>query len=79
MPHLLEVGIPDTFGLVICMADVVAYMRRFAAEFTYSAHNYTFLSHGAGHPDFGDCLLRMPPRIAAVPVNQPDQDPVKKL
>jgi len=44
VPHLLEVGIPDTFGLVICMADVVAYMRGFAAEFTYSAHDSRFLS-----------------------------------
>jgi hypothetical protein len=39
MPHLLEVRIPDTFGLVICMADVVTYMRGLAAEFTYSAHD----------------------------------------
>jgi hypothetical protein len=44
MPHLLQVGIPDTFGLVICMADVVTYMRRFAAEFAYSAHDSRFLS-----------------------------------
>jgi hypothetical protein len=50
MPHLLEVGIPDTFGLVICMADVVAYMRRFAAEFTYSAHDYRILSTEPAQP-----------------------------
>jgi len=48
MPHLLEVGIPDTFGLIIGMADVVAHMRGFAAELTYSAHDCRFLSHGAG-------------------------------
>jgi hypothetical protein len=44
MPDLLEIGIPDAFGLVVRMADVVAYMRRFAAEFTYSAHDGGFLS-----------------------------------
>jgi hypothetical protein len=45
MAHLLEVGIPNALGFVIGMADIVTYMRRFAAKCTYSAHESGFLSH----------------------------------
>jgi hypothetical protein len=44
VPYLLQIRIPDSLGLVICMADVVTDMRRLAAEFTYSAHDSSFLS-----------------------------------
>lgn len=44
MPYLLEVGIPDTLGLVICVADVISDMGCFPAELTNSAHNQCFLS-----------------------------------
>jgi hypothetical protein len=44
MTHILQVGIPDALGFVVRMADIVADMRRFAAEFTYPAHEYTILS-----------------------------------
>jgi len=44
MPYLLQLWIPNALGLVICMADVVTDMRRLAAEFTYSAHDSSFLS-----------------------------------
>lgn len=44
MPYLLQIRIPNSLGLVICVADVVTDMRRLAAEFTYSAHDSSFLS-----------------------------------
>ena len=44
MPYLLQIRIPNALGLVVCMADVVTNMRRLAAEFTYSAHDSSFLS-----------------------------------
>ena len=46
MPYLLEIRIPDAFGLIIRVADVIPYMRRLAAELTYSAHDCGFLSKG---------------------------------
>jgi hypothetical protein len=44
MPYLLEIGIPDALGLVICVADVISDMGCLPAELTNSAHNQCFLS-----------------------------------
>lgn len=35
---MLEIGKPDSLGFVVGVADVIAHMRYFAAELTYSAH-----------------------------------------
>jgi len=51
MTYLLEVGIPDALAFIVRMADIVTDMRCLAAEFTYSAHESSFLSHkGRGNP-----------------------------
>ena len=37
--YLLEIGIPDFFGFVVSVADVVASRRLFSADGTDSRHN----------------------------------------
>lgn len=37
-PDLLQVGAPDGFGFVMCMADVVARHRFFTTNFASSGH-----------------------------------------
>jgi hypothetical protein len=60
MTYLLQVGIPDALGFIVRMADIVADMRRFAAEFTYSAHESFFLSHkGGGGPIYSIKTLKL--------------------
>ncbi len=44
MPHLLEVGVPDTLGLIVRVADVIPDLGRLAAEVTNSAHGSCILS-----------------------------------
>ena len=44
MPYLLEVRVPDAFGLIVGVADIVPNLGRLAAELTYSAHDSQFLS-----------------------------------
>ncbi len=36
--HRLQIGQPDTLGLVVGMTDVVARMRLFSTELTFPAH-----------------------------------------
>jgi hypothetical protein len=51
MAYMLEVGIPDALGFIIRMADIVTHMRRLAAEFTHSAHEFLFpFAQGPGQP-----------------------------
>ncbi len=38
MPHLLEVGVPDSLGLIVGVADIISHGWSFPAEFTNSAH-----------------------------------------
>jgi len=51
MAHLLEVWVPDALGFIIGVADIVTDMRRFAAKFTYSAHESgSFRTRAVGSP-----------------------------
>jgi hypothetical protein len=46
-PHMsngLQVRVPDPLGLVVGMADIVAYLRSLSAELTLAAHWGAFLS-----------------------------------
>jgi hypothetical protein len=44
MAHRLKIGEPDALGFVVRMADVIAYVRLFTAEFAFPAHDVFFLS-----------------------------------
>ncbi len=44
VPHLLQVGVPYTLGLVVRVADVISDLGRLAAEVTNSAHGSCILS-----------------------------------
>jgi hypothetical protein len=45
MAHLLQVGEPQPFGLIVRVADIVANLGGFSAEFTFPAHDHaSFLS-----------------------------------
>ena len=39
-PHPLQIGIPSPFGLVICVADVVARLRAFSAYLANLGHYF---------------------------------------
>ena len=39
-PHLLQIGPPDSFGLVVGVADAVPYGVSLAADGTDSCHDY---------------------------------------
>jgi hypothetical protein len=52
MTYLLQIGVPDALGFIICVADIVTDMRRFAAKFTYSAHESGSFRTRAGDSPF---------------------------
>jgi len=43
MTHSLQVGIPYAFGLVIGVADVIAFVRCFSAKFTRPHDSFPFM------------------------------------
>lgn len=43
MPHRLQIRLPDSLGLVIGMAHVVAHLRGLSTKVTFSAHGRIFL------------------------------------
>jgi len=40
--HRLKVGIPDAFGFIVCVADVIAFLRRFSTKLTSPHDGFPF-------------------------------------
>ena len=39
-PDLLQVGLPDGTGFIVCVTDIISANGLFAADFTFSSHLY---------------------------------------